>query len=194
PNSGGLWDSTFKSGVVGELDVGYALAPFLAVSLGVLAGEMAGEFQYQITLEDTDYTLDFDSMNFTAFYLVADLKFPLALIGPELFRFSRPSEGRGFVPFLKVGLGFCRLGSVNVERTYENVVGTPLYDSITLTESRVNFAAMVGFGMQVRWSWGGVSLEFGFHRFGKPDVQWAHGRFGGGITLAQIALGMGFYF
>lgn len=194
PNGPSAYESAFGSSAIAGLEFGHGFAPFLTVSIGAFAGELGGSTA-SFDAGGTATVLRMDSMNFSLFDLTARLRFPLALLGPDLFRFRRARESTGFVPYLELGLGLARLGSVSADREYEASPGLWQYDTVLVLDNALNFSYRIGFGLQIRWSWGGMALEISRHDLGKPTVVFGKNHFeGGSLGIVEISLQMGFYF
>ncbi|GEM_PF-3113445 len=164
--SGLLYEDAFYNGPAARMEAGYAFAPSLSVSLGYFGGLMEGN-DVQAKIGGKDYYLYFRTLSYNAIYVGGRFQIPLALIGPDLFRFSRARQPRGVVFSLKLALGGVSLGALSMER--EDLAAST-WETVRIFENTKN--VYVAFGMQLdfRWGWGSGGLEVEWQRFGKPSA------------------------
>ena len=195
--SGGGWNTVIDAGGTALcLRGGYCPAPFLCLT---------AEFSYlrqrgrrpslNLSIEGQECQLYSDDLKIQTVALDARLRFPFTLIGPALFRFSKAETGTGFAPFIRLGLGATRFGRVGTTVEWEATGAT---ETQTLIASSTRFEAHIGLGLQLRWSWGGMSLEYVIYNPGMPEIAWKRDYFsgsgGGSGQFGVFTLGIGVYF
>jgi len=184
------YSRAFEAGPWPGIEVGYIFAPFLTVSFSYCGTSLSGK-TVQMNMGGTDYDVDFGNWPVNGVFLTGRFKFPLTLIGPQLFRFSHARVSNGFVPYLRLSLGGMSLAALSVERSR---ISDGLTDEVRFYDNKKAFGAVFGMGLQVRWSWGGIGLELNYlvTQRPAPAIHFAEGA--QSFQATQFLFSMGFYF
>lgn len=158
----------YDAGPALRLEASYNLAPFLSVTLGYFMTLLNHDEGSGVnrTVGSQDYNLTVSDWAVSALYTGVRLRFPLAFLGSDLFRFSRAVDTPGLAPFLRFDVGSGGLGAVTLTE-WNQTLSTS--NERRIFENTRTWHLAFGGGLEIRWSWGSVGLELGVLLFGAPS-------------------------
>jgi len=185
------YSEMYGSGVGGGLETGYLAAPFLGLYFGFFSGQLVGGNETTADIEGTEYRVRLANWPVSLVYLKTRLRFPLFLIGPRLFDFGKSREGVGFTPYFDFSLGVASLGALDAARTPTSG-GT--VETVRFYDSARNASFTIGAGLEIRWTWGGIALDFRNTIAGSPRSALGRASDATGLEFWCFSLAAGLYF